>query len=82
MDMSAYPDHSIISQFYMSNVRNDFKNKNINFANLLRFRVPIDEVESNDPEPYRFPLISSEGRDYEVRILKIIYRTPLSFDPP
>ena len=35
-------------------------------ANLIRFRVPIDEVESKYPEPYRFPLLPSEGRDYEI----------------
>lgn len=66
MDMSAYPDHSIVSQFYMKNVQNNFKEKQINFANLIRFRVPLSIVHSTDPEPYRFPLIPSEGRDHEV----------------
>ena len=66
MDMSRYPDDTIINQLYMNNVKNDFRGLNVKLPNLVRYRIPLPEVHRVDPEPYRIPLIATEGKDHEV----------------
>ena len=66
LDMASHPDHEIIYQFYMKNLKNDFKGLTIKPPNLVRYRVPLSEVLKDDPEPYRIPLVPAEGRDHEV----------------
>ena len=64
VDVSAYPDASIVYALYLKSLREGYKGQWMKRPNLLRYRIPLDDVQDSTADIMDMPT-DETGRDYE-----------------
>jgi len=79
MDLTRFPDNTCMQQFYMQNLRHNFKGNEMNPGQLVRYRIPLSECYKDDPQPYHLPTVQGENADYEV-LAAGVYSPVINYD--
>ena len=62
MDLTRHPDDSNVRMFYLKNCWNNYKDMEYVPGNLVRYRIPLNELYKDETDPYVLP--SVQGNEF------------------